>query len=152
MSTSRTYVAKKEDLAPKWRLVDAQDQVLGRLASRIAVMLRGKDKPTFSPYLPVGDYVVVINARKIAATGKKVSDKQYFRYTGYPGGLRIRTLEQLLQDHPERALEHAVRGMLPKNKLGKHLLRRLRIFPDADHPHQAQLRAGTAKASPRSKE
>ncbi|MBI3954160.1 MAG: 50S ribosomal protein L13 [Chloroflexi bacterium] len=146
MSGFKTYTAKKADLAPHWRLIDADGQVLGRLASRIAIILRGKDKSIFSPHMLVGDYVVVVNARKIAATGKKSKDKQYFRYTGYPGGLRITTLEQMLEKHPERALEHAVRGMLPKNRLGKHLLRRLRVYPDAVHPHQAQVNAGAGAA------
>ena len=141
MSTFKTYTLKKADLAPQWQLIDAEGQILGRLASRIAAILRGKNKPTFSPYLPMGDYVVVVNARKIAVTGRKLADKRYFRYSGYPGGLRVTSLEKLLQDHPERALEHAVWGMLPKNRLGKQLLRRLRIFPDATHPHQAQMSA-----------
>ncbi len=142
MSAFKTYTLKKADLAPQWHLIDADGQVLGRLASSIAAILRGKNKPTFSPHLAMGDYVVVVNARKIAVTGAKLTDKRYFRYSGYPSGLRVTMLEKVLQDHPERALEHAVWGMLPKNKLGKQLRRRLRVFPDASHPHQAQVRAG----------
>jgi large subunit ribosomal protein L13 len=135
----KTYSAKAADLQPKWHIIDAEGQVLGRLASQIAQILRGKHKPTFTPHLPCGDFVVVINAEKIAVTGKRLDQKVYYRHSQYPGGLKTTTLRQTLEGkHPERALEHAVRGMVMHNRLGKDLMRHLKIYAGPDHPHQAQ--------------
>lgn len=122
----------------KWVLVDAQGQTLGRLASRIAIILRGKGKATWSPHLDGGDFVVVINAEKVVLTGKKLTDKVYYRHSGYPGGIRATTPEKLLKQHPTRILEQAVRGMLPKNKLGADLFRKLKVYAGPKHPHAAQ--------------
>ena len=121
-----------------WVLVDAQDQVLGRLASRIALMLRGKNKVTYTPFLDTGDFVVVVNAEKIAVTGQKLTQKLYQRYSGYPGGLRARTLGQVLKTHPDRALRQAVKGMMPDGPLGRRLLGKLKIYAGPNHPHAAQ--------------
>lgn len=121
-----------------WLLVDAKEQVLGRLASRIALVLRGKHKVTFTPFLDTGDFVVVINADKVAVTGQKRSQKIYQRYSGYPGGRRTRTLEEVLETHPERVLRQAVKGMMPDGPLGRRLLSKLKIYPGPAHPHGAQ--------------
>jgi large subunit ribosomal protein L13 len=134
----KTYVVKEADIERKWILVDAADQNLGRLASKIAQVLRGKHKPTFSPHLDGGDYVVVINADKIAVTGRKLDDKMYYRHTGYPGGIRETNLRGLLARHPTHALKFAVRGMLPKNRLGRRIIKKLKIYAGPEHPHQAQ--------------
>lgn len=121
-----------------WYLIDAKGKTLGRLASEIAKILQGKHKPVYTPHVCVGDYIVVINAAKIRTTGKKLEQKKYYRYTGYPGGLKVKTLEQLLEERPELPLREAVRRMLPKNIQGRRMLRRLKIYPGPDHPHQAQ--------------
>lgn len=121
-----------------WILVDARDQVLGRLASRIALVLRGKHKATYTPFLDTGDFVVVINAEKIAVTGNKRSQKAYQRYSGYPGGRRARTLEEILRTHPDRALRQAVKGMMPDGPLGRRMLGKLKIYAGPHHPHAAQ--------------
>ncbi len=135
----KTYSAKAADLQPKWYVIDAEGKVLGRLASEIAQILRGKHKPTFTPHLNSGDFVVVINAEKVAVTGKRLDQKIYYRHTQYPGGLRQQTLRQVLTGkHPERAVEHAVRGMVMHNRLGAHIMKRLKIYAGPDHPHQAQ--------------
>jgi len=122
-----------------WYLVDAKDQVVGRLASNIASALRGKGNPAFSPHTDTGDFIVVINARHVRLTGKKRQDKQYYRHTGYPGGIRQRSAEQLLKSSPEYILKKAVAGMLPKNALGRKLVKKLKIYPDVSHPHAAQM-------------
>ena len=127
-----------KQLGRNWVLVDAKDQILGRLASRIVLILRGKHKPTFTPFLDVGDFVVVINAEKIAVTGNKREQKTYKRYSGYPGGLRVRTLNNVLSTRPERALRQAVKGMMPDGPLGRRQLRKLKVYPGSTHPHTAQ--------------
>ena len=134
----KTYVVKEADIQRKWILVDASGQTLGRLASRIAQVLRGKHKPTYSPHLDGGDYVVVVNADKIAVTGRKMDEKTYYRHTGYPGGIRETNLRGLLTRHPTPGLKFAVLGMLPKNRLGRKMLSKLKIFVGSEHPHQAQ--------------
>ncbi len=134
----KTFVPKKKDIEQKWYLVDASDQVLGRLASRIATVLRGKHKPIYTPHMDVGDFVVVVNAAQVKVTGKKTDQKRYYRYTGYPGGLRVEEYRKLMRERPERVLRHAVWGMLPHNSLGRKLLKKLKIYPGAEHPHQAQ--------------
>lgn len=135
----KTYSAKIGELNPQWYVIDAEGQVLGRLASQIAQILRGKHKPTYTPHLACGDFVVVINAEKIAVTGKRLDQKIYYRHSQYPGGLKKTTLRQTLEGRfPERALEHAVRGMVMHNRLGKVLMSRLKIYAGSQHPHQAQ--------------
>jgi large subunit ribosomal protein L13 len=135
---TRTWHPKPDEIDKRWHLIDASGQVLGRLASRVAVLLRGKHKPTFSPHLDTGDFVVVINASKIVLTGRKRRDKVYYRHSGYPGGLKAATAEEMLQKHPTRVIEAAVRGMLPKTKLGDALFRKLKVYAGATHPHAAQ--------------
>jgi large subunit ribosomal protein L13 len=131
-------MAKPGEIPRTWHLVDANGKVLGRLASEVAMLLRGKRKPAFTPHQDVGDFVVVINAGKVRLTGNKLRDKVYYRYSGYPGGLKAVTAGKLLQTHPTRVVEHAVRGMLPKSKMGDLLIRKLKVYGGADHPHQAQ--------------
>ena len=140
----KTYVVREEDITREWILIDASGQTLGRLASEIAQILRGKHKPTYSPHLDVGDYVVVVNAEQIAVTGRKLDQKMYYRHTGYPGGIRETNLRELLVRHPTDALKFAVRGMLPKNRLGRRMIKKLKIYAGPEHPHEAQ--------QPRSKE
>jgi large subunit ribosomal protein L13 len=136
----RTYMATREEalLQRRWHLVDAQDQVLGRLASRIAILLRGKHKVSFTPHQDAGDFVVVINAAQLRLTGGKLAKKVYRRHTDYPGGVRTRRAEDELRDHPERMLHHAVAGMLPKNRLGRQLATKVKIYHGSSHPHAAQ--------------
>lgn len=134
----KTYIANPEEVEQKWLLVDANGQVLGRLASQVATILRGKHKPIFSPHMDVGDHVVIINADKIRVTGKKASTKRYYRHTGYPGGLRSDSFEQLMQKAPEQILKKAIWGMMPHNKLGKKMVKKLRIYAGEAHPHEAQ--------------
>lgn len=137
--TTKTYSARAADLQPKWYVIDAEGKVLGRLASEIAQILRGKHKPTFTPNLNSGDFVVVINADKIAVTGNRLEQKIYYRHSQYPGGLKQQTLRQVLEGkHPERAVEHAVRGMVMHNRLGARVMSRLKIYAGPGHPHQAQ--------------
>jgi large subunit ribosomal protein L13 len=133
-----THVVKASDIEREWFVVDAAGQTLGRLASNVARILRGKHKTIYSPHLDVGDYVVVVNADKIAVTGRKMDQKMYYRHTGYPGGIRETNLRGLLARHPTHALKFAVRGMLPKNRLGRRMLRKLKVYAGAEHPHQAQ--------------
>lgn len=132
--TNVTVDTKKKS----WLLVDAENQILGRLASKVAYLLRGKHKPNFTPHLNMGDNVIVINARKVRFSGKKISEKVYVRYTGYPGGQRYTTLRTLLQNKPEFVVEHAVKKMLPQTKLGRHLFKNLHVFADSNHTHDAQ--------------
>lgn len=134
----KTYQPKAGEINRRWVLVDAQGQTLGRLASRVAMLLRGKDKPVFAPHLDVGDFVVVINAEKVAVTGKKLRQKTYYHHSQYPGGLKTTSLERLLQEKPERVLGNAVRGMLPKNRLGDALFRKLKVYAGPSHRHAAQ--------------
>jgi len=134
----RTVVPKIDDIEKKWYVIDGTDMILGRLATQIATILRGKHKPEFSPHLDVGDHVVVINADKIRVTGRKLTQKVYTRYSGYPGGLRKFTLREMLERKPERVLYYAVKRMLPKNRLGRKIIKKLKIYSGPDHPHQAQ--------------
>ncbi len=134
----KTYVPKPADIQRKWWVVDAGGQVLGRVASVVAQLLMGKHKPYYVPYMDVGDYVIVINARNVVLTGRKEQNKVYYRHSGYPGGLKAETAAQLRARHPERLIERAVSGMLPKNKLRKVYLRKLKVYADGVHPHAAQ--------------
>ena len=134
----KTQVAKKEDVTREWYLVDAENLVLGRMATRIADVLRGKNKPIFTPSVDTGDFVVIVNADKIALTGKKFSDKMYYSHSGYPGGLKSITSGKLLEKKPEEIIRKAVKGMLPKNKLARHMLNKLKIYSGPTHPHEAQ--------------
>jgi large subunit ribosomal protein L13 len=134
----KTYSAKPGEIQRDWYVVDAEGQTLGRLATQIADRLRGKGKPQFTPHVDTGDFVVVVNAEKIAVTGKKLDDKMYYRHSGYPGGLRSRPLREQLERLPEEVLRKAVRGMLPRNRLGRQQLTKLKIYAGPDHPHAAQ--------------
>ena len=134
----KTYVAKPTDRERNWLVVDAEGQTLGRLATQIADALRGKRKPTYTPHVDGGDFVVVINAEKIAVTGNKLADKRYYRHSGYPGGIRSRTLGEMLERRPEEVIRKAVKGMLPRNRLARQQLTKLKVYAGPDHPHQAQ--------------
>ena len=134
----KTYVAKPSNIERNWLIVDAKDQRLGRLATRIADNLRGKTKPVYTPHIDTGDFVVVINASRIAVTGRKMDNKIYYRHTGYPGGLKQRTLAEMMKKKPEEVIRLAVKGMLPKNKLGRAQLKKLKIYAGPEHPHAAQ--------------
>ncbi len=134
----KTYSPKPENIDREWFLVDAQNQILGRLASQIAHRLRGKHKPEFAPHMDNGDFIVVVNCEKIKVTGNKLQKKNYYHHTGYVGNLKSITLEKQLQQKPEEVLRTAVRGMLPKNRLGRAMLKKLKIYAGAEHPHQAQ--------------
>lgn len=134
----RTVSVRKEDVHPTWYVVDAENQVLGRLASEVAKILRGKHKPTFTPHVDTGDYVIIINAHKVVLTGNKWDQKVYRWHTGYPGGFREIGVRKLHQRHPERVVEYAIRGMLPKNKLGRAMFRKLKVYAASTHPHAAQ--------------
>jgi len=134
----KTYDAKKGELEHSWYVVDAESKVLGRLATRVADVLRGKHKPIFTPYVDTGDFVVVINAEKVHLTGTKMDNKKYYRHSGYPGGLKITTPAELLRKKPEAIIMHAVKGMLPKTKLGRQQFKKLKVYAGKDHPHQAQ--------------
>ena len=133
-----TVMAKKGEVVRKWHLVDANGKTLGRLASRIAIILRGKHKPIFTPHVDTGDFVIVVNASKIALTGKKWKEKLYIHHSGYPGGLKTTTAEKIRERFPERLITMAVQGMLPKNKLGRSMLKKLKVYAGEAHPHQAQ--------------
>ena len=135
-----THVEKPADAAAKrrWWLVDAKDQPLGRLASKVAQVLRGKHKPTFTPHVDTGDFVVVVNASQVKVTGKKLTDKSYYRHSGYPGALKEESFQHLAARRPERPIEIAVKGMLPKNVLGRRMIEKLKVYGDGAHPHQAQ--------------
>jgi large subunit ribosomal protein L13 len=134
----KTFTAKPHEIERKWFVVDAQGQTLGRLATQVATVLRGKHKPIYTPHVDCGDYVIVVNADKIHVTGQKLDDKIYYRHSNYPGGLKQVTLRRQLQTHPERVIEAAVRGMLPKNRLGRKMFKKLKVYAGPDHPHQAQ--------------
>lgn len=134
----KSYIAKAGDIQRKWYVVDATDKVLGRLASEIASILRGKNKPTFTPNMDTGDYVIVVNAEKIKLTGNKREQKEHKYHTGYPGGLKSVSYNELLEKHPERVIEYAVKGMLPHNKLGRQMYTKLKVYAGPDHEHEAQ--------------
>ena len=134
----KTYYPKAEDIQRDWVVVDANGQTLGRLVTQISTVMLGKHKPSFTPGVEMGDYVIVINAAHIKVTGNKMDDKMYYRHTGYPGGLKSTNLRDLLAKNPERVIEKAVWGMLPHNRMGRSLMRKLRVYAGADHPHQAQ--------------
>lgn len=134
----RTYTTKLADIKHEWILVDAEGQTLGRLASRVAAILKGKHKPIYTPSMDTGDYVVVINAEKIQSTGRKLDQKIYYRHSGYPGGLKSISLRDQLAEHPDRVLKAAVRGMLPHNRLGRAMFKKLKVYAGTDHPHAAQ--------------
>ena len=150
MTSTKSYMAKKEELQPEWYVVDADGQIVGRLATQIATILMGKHKPTYTPHVDTGDYVIVLNAGKVRFSGDQIAHdthtnfttkmlkKEYQRFTGYPGGRRIRTGGQLLETRPELILEEAVRRMLPKSKLGRAMLKKLKLYRGTEHPHQAQ--------------
>ncbi len=129
---------KQSDIKESWILVDAEDKTLGRLASSLASRLRGKHRPEFTPNADLGDYIVVVNAGKISVTGDKLNQKKYYKHSGYPGGIKSKSLDEVLKNSAEEAIRMAVKGMLPKNKLGKKMLTKLKIYNDAEHPHQAQ--------------
>jgi len=141
VTTHRTYSPKASEVTRAWRLVDANGQTLGRLASEVAGYLRGKHQPTFAEHLDVGDYVVVINAARLRVTGNKARDRLYYRHSTYPGGFKSVALGELLERHPDRLLKNTVRGMLPRTALGRKMLRKLKVYSGPDHPHEAQLRA-----------
>jgi large subunit ribosomal protein L13 len=145
----RTYQPTPSDIERAWHVIDAEDAVLGRLASEVATLLRGKHKPTWAPHMDTGDHVIVINATKLAITPRKLADKRYYRHSGFPGGLREESLEHLLQRDPERVIRLAVKGMLPKGRLGRQMITKLRVYPDATHPHAAQQPQPRALASRR---
>jgi len=134
----RTYVPKRDEIARDWWVVDAEGKTLGRLATQVALRLRGKHKPSFTPFLDTGDHVIVVNAEKIVLTGNKLKDKYYRKHSGYPGGLKETNAETLLARHPERLIESAVKGMLPKGPLGRKMYGKLKVYAGANHPHEAQ--------------
>ncbi|MFC1704543.1 50S ribosomal protein L13 [Candidatus Omnitrophota bacterium] len=134
----KTYVAKEKDIKPKWYVVDASDKILGRLAAKVAVLLRGKHKPIFTPHIDTGDFVVVTNAARVRVTGRKLKEKVYKHYSGYQSGLKVRPLETMLKKKPVRVIYLAVKRMLPKNHLGKKVFSKLKVYAGEDHPHKAQ--------------
>lgn len=134
----KTYWTKEEDVERQWFVVDADGQTLGRLASQIAAVLRGKHKPIYNPAVDTGDFVIVVNAEKIHTTGRRLDQKKYYSHSGYVGGLKERTLREQLERYPERVIQDAVKGMLPKNVLGRKMLRKLKVYAGPEHPHQAQ--------------
>ena len=134
----KTFQAKKEEVEHQWYVVNAEGKILGRLATELAKILRGKNKPTFTPHVDTGDFVIVVNAKKVVLTGKKMKDKTYYHHTGYPGGIREIKAEKLLAQKPTEMLRIAVKGMLPKTSLGRQMLLKLKIYPGPDHPHEAQ--------------
>jgi large subunit ribosomal protein L13 len=142
----KTYSTKASEIKREWHLIDASDKILGKLATQVANLLMGKHKPVFTRNLDTGDYVVVINAEKIRVTGNKAKQKLYYRHSGYPGGLKSESLEKMLETHPTRVIEHAVKGMLPHNRLGAQMIKKLRVYTGDVHPHQAQT--GTTSAKP----
>jgi len=135
---TRTFSPKPADIQREWIVIDAEDIILGRLASHAAVLLRGKHKPTFAPHMDMGDFVIIVNAEKVALTGAKLEQKKAYRHSGYPGGLTATTYSELLEKHPTRAVEKAIRGMLPKNSIGRDQLRKLKVYAGPAHPHAAQ--------------
>jgi len=134
----KTYMAKADEVERKWYIIDASGKTLGRMASEIARILRGKHKPIYTPHIDTGDYVVVVNAEKVKVTGKKRQNKIYYHHTGYPGGLKVISYDKLLEKKPERIIETAVKGMLPHNRLGRKMYKKLKVYTGPNHPHQAQ--------------
>ena len=134
----KTFVPKKEQIEKKWWLVDAENKVLGRLATEVAILHRGKRKPEFAHFLDCGDFVIVINAERIKLTGKKIEQKKYYSHSGYPGGIKEKTMKELLETKPEEIIKKAVWGMIPKNKLGREVYKKLKVYRGSDHPHSAQ--------------
>ena len=134
----KTQFAKKSDIDRKWYVVDAKDAVLGKLATKVATYLRGKNKPVFTPNVDTGDFIIVVNADKIKLTGNKVTDKMYYHHSGYIGGIKAQSAKELLEKKPEKIIEKAVWGMLPKNRLGRMMIKKLKVYRGAEHPHQAQ--------------
>ncbi|MCZ7541835.1 MAG: 50S ribosomal protein L13 [Anaerolineae bacterium] len=134
----KTYTPRQDDIRREWFVIDAKDQTLGRLATQVAVLLRGKHKPIFAPHMDVGDFVIIVNADKIRVTGDKLDQKVYYRHSGYPGGIKARTLREQLDRYPDRVIRTAVRGMLPKNSLGRAMIKKLKVYAGDKHPHQAQ--------------
>lgn len=135
---SKSFMANAQNIERKWFVVDATDLVLGRVSTEVATLLRGKHKPTFTPHVDCGDYVIIVNAEKVALTGNKLDDKKYYRHSGYPGGLKSRTAKRMLELQPQKVLEKSIRGMLPKNSLGDDMYRKLYVYVGPEHPHQAQ--------------
>lgn len=135
----KTFMAKPREVERKWYVVDATDQVVGRLAANVAAVLRGKNKPTFTPNVDTGDYVIIINADKVRLTGNKEQDKEYVRYTGFVGGRKTTSFRKMMETHPERVLEHAIKGMLPHNSLGRQMYRKLKVYAGPEHKHAAQM-------------
>lgn len=134
----RTYSPKAGEITRSWHIIDATDVVLGRLASQTAILLRGKHKTTYAPHMDTGDFVIIVNAEKVALTGSKLAEKKAYRHSGYPGGLKTMGYEEMLAKHPTRAVEKAIRGMVPKNSLGRQQMSKLKVYAGADHPHTAQ--------------
>ena len=145
----KTYSTKAKDVEHQWHVIDASGKTLGRLATQVATLLMGKHKPTYVPYLDTGDFVIVLNATKVRVTGKKAKQKTYYRHSGYPGGMKARTYEEMMAAHPTRVIEHAVKGMLPHNRLGRAMFKKLKVYAGDSHPHQAQVAGmkATAKGS-----
>ncbi len=137
-TVDKTYMAKPGEVAREWHVVDAEGQTLGRLATRVAHILRGKHKPQYTPHVDVGDFVIVVNASKVEVTGRKMDQKRYYRASGYPGGLKSETLREKMAKNPEAVIKHAVRGMLPHNPLGRKMFKKLKVYAGPEHPHQAQ--------------
>ncbi|HEX76505.1 MAG TPA: 50S ribosomal protein L13 [Dehalococcoidia bacterium] len=135
----KTYSTRAKDIKHQWHVIDASGKTLGRLASQIASLLMGKHKPIYVPHLDTGDYVIVLNAAKVRVTGNKAKQKVYYRHSGYPGGLKAATFEEMLDTHPTRVIEHAVKGMLPHNRLGRAMFKKLKVYTGDSHPHQAQV-------------
>ncbi len=134
----QTYFFKNEEIAKKWFLVDAKDKTLGRIASQVATILRGKHKPSFTPNADIGDFVIIVNADKVKLTGKRPELKEYFHYTGYPGGAKFESFKDLIKTQPEKVVMHAVKGMIPHNRLGRRLIQKLKVYAGPNHPHKAQ--------------
>ena len=145
MKRTSTYFPKTEEVPAEWRVMDATGQTLGRIARNISVALQGKDKPTYTPHTPTGDFVVVLNAARIRVTGRKLTQKLYYRHSGYVGNLKTFMLRDVLESNPQRVIELAVKGMLPRNHQGRQMLRRLKVYAGAEHPHQAQVGSGKSQ-------
>ena len=141
----KTYSTKASDIKREWHVIDASDKVLGRFATQVASLLMGKHKPIYSPNLDTGDFVVVINATKVQVTGNKMKQKLYYRHSGYPGGLKSISLEKMMQTHPTRVIEHAVKGMLPHNRLGAKMFKKLKVYAGDTHPHPTPTKSGSTK-------
>jgi len=142
----KTYSTKANDIERQWHVIDASGKTLGRLATQVASLLKGKHKPIYVPHLDTGDYVIVLNAAKVRVTGKKLKQKTYYRHSGYPGGLKAVTYEEMMSAHPTRVIEHAVKGMLPHNRLGRAMFKKLKVYAGDNHPHQAQVAGAKTNA------